>query len=129
METKRVVSNETRAKMSAAHKGRVVSEETRAKMSAARKGKQLSEETRAKMSAAKKGKKFSDDVKRKMKFSHLRAFCEKKGFNKDTANNIRQDYENRTRENHVTYKSLSEKYGVSMSYIYAILKNKIWIVK
>ena len=129
METKRVVSNETRAKMSAAHKGRVVSDETKAKMSAARKGRKLSEETKAKMSAAKKGKKFSEDVKRKMKYSHLRAFCEKRGFTKDTANSIREEYANRSRDNHVTYKSLSDKYSVSMSYIYAILKDKIWVSK
>lgn len=47
---------ETRAKLSAALKGRVVSEETRAKMRAALKGRVMSEESRAKMSAAQKGK-------------------------------------------------------------------------
>ncbi|CAB4125199.1 Nuclease associated modular domain 3 [uncultured Caudovirales phage] len=36
--------------------GAILSEETRAKMSAARKGKKLSEETRAKMSAVRKGR-------------------------------------------------------------------------
>ena len=55
-------SPETRAKMSAAHKGKknhnygkTLSPETRAKISAATKGKTRSPETRAKMSAALKG--------------------------------------------------------------------------
>ena len=43
-------SPETRAKMSAAHKGRKHSAEHRAKLSAARKGKPMSAETRANMS-------------------------------------------------------------------------------
>jgi len=42
--------------MSAAKRGRVVSVETRGKISAAQKGKDVSVETRAKMSAAKRGK-------------------------------------------------------------------------
>jgi hypothetical protein len=46
-------SEEHRAKMSAALKGRTLSEETKAKMSEARKGSTRSDETKAKMSAAK----------------------------------------------------------------------------
>lgn len=69
-------SPETRAKMSAAkkgkpnhHKGHPCSESTRAKMSAARigntnrRGSHASDETRAKMSAARKGRPFSDEHK------------------------------------------------------------------
>ena len=48
-------SSETRAKLSAANKGKKTSPETRAKLSAAMKGKKHSPETIAKISAAKKG--------------------------------------------------------------------------
>jgi group I intron endonuclease len=49
-------SEETRAKMSAAHKGKKLSAETIAKRSAAVMGAKRSEETKAKISATKKGK-------------------------------------------------------------------------
>lgn len=52
-------TEETRAKMSAAKKGKPRSEETRAKMSLAQKSKVLSLESRAKMSAAGRGRKMS----------------------------------------------------------------------
>lgn len=55
----------------------IISEETRAKMSAARKGRKLSEETRAKMSAVRKGrsngregKKHSAETIEKMRATH-----------------------------------------------------------
>ena len=47
---------ETRARMSAAKKGRPLSPETRAKMSAARKGHEVSPEARARIAAALKGR-------------------------------------------------------------------------
>jgi len=46
---------ETKAKMSASHRGHPVSPETRAKMQKANRGKTVTSETRAKISAAKKG--------------------------------------------------------------------------
>ena len=49
-------TEETRAKMSAAHLGKHFSKEHRAKMSAALRGKHHTEETRAKISAALRGK-------------------------------------------------------------------------
>ena len=55
--TGRIVSAETKAKMSKAQKGKTMSAEARAKMSKAKKGRALSEVTKAKLSAAKKGKK------------------------------------------------------------------------
>ena len=48
-------SAETRAKISAAHKGRIASSESRAKMSASHKDVPLSQETRKAMSVAQKG--------------------------------------------------------------------------
>ena len=83
-------SDETKAKMSAAHKGKTgywkgktgywkgknrkpLSDETKEKISAAKKGKKFSDEAKAKMSAAKKGKtgywkgkKRSDEHKEKL---------------------------------------------------------------
>lgn len=59
-------SAETKAKISAAGKGRVFSAETKAKISAALKNQVISEETKAKMSAAKKGKKCSAEHKAKI---------------------------------------------------------------
>jgi hypothetical protein len=51
-----VTTDETKAKLSAAHEGMRATPETRAKMSAARMGHIVTPETRAKMSATKKGK-------------------------------------------------------------------------
>lgn len=47
-----------------------LSEETKAKMSAAQKGKQLSPETRARISAARKGMSFSEETKKRMSAAH-----------------------------------------------------------
>ena len=55
----RTLSEETRAKIGAFHKGKIVSKETRAKLSAAHTGKKHTEETRAKLSALNKGRKLS----------------------------------------------------------------------
>ena len=52
-------SDETKAKMSAAQKGRGFSSETRAKISASKKGKKASLETRCRMSEVRTGKKMS----------------------------------------------------------------------
>lgn len=49
-------SDETKKKLSEAHKGKTKSEQTKRKMSESQKGKTLSDETKQKMSAAKKGK-------------------------------------------------------------------------
>lgn len=60
----RAVSAETKAKLSAANKGKLMSDEAKAKMSKAKKG--MSDETRAKMSEAKKGNKLSPEHKAKL---------------------------------------------------------------
>ena len=60
--TGRPRSEETRRKLSAAHKGMKHSEETKQKMSTARKGKKKSEEHRRKLSEAKLGKKMPEKV-------------------------------------------------------------------
>ena len=62
----RIVSEETKAKLSAAGKGRIVSEETKAKLSIAHMGQTQSDETKAKLLAANKGKARSDETKAKI---------------------------------------------------------------
>jgi hypothetical protein len=59
-------TSETRAKISAAHKGRPVTPETRAKMSAAHKGRPVTPESRAKISAAHKGRPVIPETRAKM---------------------------------------------------------------
>jgi len=71
-------SEETRAKISEALKGKKHSEETRAKMSAANKGKKLSEETKRKISEAREGKKHSEESKRKISAAQKNMSEEKK---------------------------------------------------
>ena len=61
-----IISEETRAKLSAAHKGKKISDEHKAKLSAANTGKVMSEETRAKIGAFNKGKKRSAEARAKM---------------------------------------------------------------
>ena len=61
-----ICSEETRAKIGAAHKGKKHSAESKAKMSAAKKGRKLSAEHKAKIGAAKKGRKLSAEHKAKM---------------------------------------------------------------
>jgi hypothetical protein len=113
-------------------KGHKMSAESKAKMSAAKKGHIVSEETRAKMSASKKGQKVSETTRRKMSKAHRKNFKSKTGFGREQADAIRTEYSCRkTKDNpngqKVTYKLLAEKYHVSIPYIYAIIKNKIWV--
>lgn len=73
MKNKKIISEETRKKISKANKGRPahnkgkkLSEETRKKMSEARKGHPTSEETRNKISIAAKGRKQTNETKEKL---------------------------------------------------------------
>jgi group I intron endonuclease len=59
-------SEETRAKMAAAARGRGHSEETRAKLSAARQRRVLTTQTRERISRTLKGRKFSTETRRKL---------------------------------------------------------------
>jgi hypothetical protein len=62
----KVLSEETRRKLSESHKGKVLSEETRRKMSESRKGKVLTEETRRRMSESLKGLRHTEEARRKI---------------------------------------------------------------
>ena len=74
-------SEETKKKISAAHKGKKLSDETKRKIGEANRGKQLSEETRKKISEAHKGKHLSEETKRKISEGH-RGIGDGKGFKK-----------------------------------------------
>ncbi len=67
IQDRRVVSPETRAKISAACKGKKFSDETRAKISAAKMGKKHSPEARAAMSFAQTGRKHSEETLQKFR--------------------------------------------------------------
>lgn len=71
----KVTSEETRQKLSEAHKGKIVSDETRRKLSEAGKGRIVSDETRRKLSEARKGRKVSDETRRKMSEARKRWHC------------------------------------------------------
>ena len=60
------LSEETKIKLSEAHKGKTLSEETKRKMSESRKGRIVSEETRKKQSESNKGKTRSEESRKKM---------------------------------------------------------------
>lgn len=111
---------------------RTVSPETREKMRQAKLGKKMSAETRAKMSAAKTGHTVTETTRQKMSDSHRASFLRKTSFTSDMANAIRAEYNSRkTKANpdgeKVTYTSLAKKFGISIAYVYSILKNKIWV--
>lgn len=61
-----MVSEESRAKIGLAHKGRALSEEHKAKISLANKGRSVSEEVRRKISESHKGKIVSEETKAKI---------------------------------------------------------------
>ena len=62
----RIVSEETRRKLSELNKGKKLSEDTRRKISVVCTGRLASEETKDKLSKARKGIKFSEEHKRKL---------------------------------------------------------------
>ena len=83
-ESKKNPSDETRRRLSESKKGELnprygvtLSDETRAKMSAAATGKKHSDETRAKISAAATGRKHSPETRAKLKAAHARRRAKK----------------------------------------------------
>jgi hypothetical protein len=62
----KIVSQETKDKMSASKTGKIFSESRRIKMSEVRKGKKFSTEHRNKMSVAALGRRLSDETKKKL---------------------------------------------------------------
>ncbi|MDE0323126.1 MAG: NUMOD3 domain-containing DNA-binding protein [Candidatus Poribacteria bacterium] len=68
--TNRVVSDQTRKKISEAGKGKTHTPESRKKISDAHKGKTLSPETRKKLSEINKGKTLSPEIRKKISDGH-----------------------------------------------------------
>lgn len=68
-------TDEARARMSLAVKGRKFSDEIKAQMSIRQTGKKLSDETKARMSAAQKGRKLSEETLAKKRASIERNKC------------------------------------------------------
>ena len=73
------LSEEHKRKLSEAKKGHITSEETRRKLSEAHKGHITSEETRKKISEANKGRKFSEEVRRRNSEALKAYWATKKG--------------------------------------------------
>jgi hypothetical protein len=66
LETGKIVSDETKRKLSEAHKGKTPSDETRKKLSGVKMGHIHSEETKRKIKEGNTGKKLSEETKRKL---------------------------------------------------------------
>ena len=75
----KIVSEETKQKMSKALKGHLCNEETKRKISAANKGKIVSEETRIKIGEASKGRYLSEETKKKISEARKKYLAKKKG--------------------------------------------------
>src|SRR5262249_39866887 len=141
---KRVVSEETRAKMSAAQKGRTLSEEaraklkgrspsaeTRAKMSAAQKGHILSEQARAKVIQALTGRSVSEETRARIsaarKASPLSEESRRRIVEARRVLTPEQVQEIRRRLAHgEAIRPIAEAYGVNYYTIWNILKGKTW---
>ena len=75
----KIVSEETKQKMSKALKGHLCNEETKRKISAANKGKIVSEETRIKIGEASKGRYLSEETKKKISEARKKYLANKRG--------------------------------------------------
>ena len=110
----KLISEETKKKLSEAKKGHLVTEETRKKLSEAKKGKHLSEETRKKMSAAKKGKHLSEETRNKMsesrKGKHLSEETRKKLSESRKGKHLSEETRNKMREAHKGNTNTKGKY-------------------
>ena len=78
-----IFSEETRRKLSEAHKGKHHTEESRIKMSEAHKGRTFTEEHRRKLSEAQKGKHLSEESRIKISAALKLRWAAKKNLKKD----------------------------------------------
>jgi group I intron endonuclease len=138
----KTVSEETRKKISKANKGRCHNskehmDRLHKETSKRRLGTHLSTETKNKISKARKGSKHSDNSRRKMSETRIKngTFAGKNNpnfgkvgelnssakLNWEIVNNIREDYNQGLKG-----KKLMEKYSISETNMYRIIKNKTW---
>ena len=134
------VSDESRARMSAAQTGRVVSPETLQRMSAANIGKKASLETREKISAANIGKKASLETREKISASLVgrtrpAELCERWSLSRSGENaiNVKLTWE-KVREIRLHASSgpydtaaLATQYGVTVCTINSVIGNRTWV--
>ena len=133
----KIVSDETRKKMSEAGKGKLISEAQKRKVSELLKGRKLTEEHKRKLSEANKGKycgekhplygkKLTEEHKRKLFEANKGKYCGENNPNakltsKDVLK-IRKEYS----ETETTYRKLAEKYGVGRTTICRVIKRTLW---
>ncbi|CAB4122528.1 grpIintron_endo, group I intron endonuclease [uncultured Caudovirales phage] len=101
---------------------KVVSEETRQKMSKTRKGRKLSEAHARAISESLKGRTHTAEARRKWGEAQS---CDKGGHNTklnwETVREIR-----RLRASGATYKELIDKFNICSVWVWKIVKNKVW---
>ena len=107
--------------------GRIVSEESRKKVSISNTGKKPSQETIAKLSLANKGrispnkgKKASDELRLKLSLAHIGKQGKKPIFSLDQEKMLVEEYNNTP----ITINKLASKYGVSRDTIFRVFRRQ-----
>ena len=120
-------SAESRAKISARHKGRAVSAETRAKLSASRMGAKLSPEHKAKLSRAFTGRAVSLETRRRMSVAQSNRPVE--FINRGAKNGravISPETASAIKASRLSYSTLRLMYGISKSQVARIKTGEHW---
>ena len=126
-------SEETKRKMSEAHKGKVISEEQKKMISAVHKGKIVTEETRKKMSESSKNKIVSEETRKKISKAMKNRVLTKEWKNKISKSNAKKDHSWRNHsvlciETGIIYKSIKEAnvfLGLKSSHITSVCKGDL----
>lgn len=125
----RIVSEETRKKISESNMGKIMpphTDEWKTHMSKIMTGRTISSEEIEKRALSNRGKKRTKESRKKMSLSHIGIQSgenhPKSKLNWEKVSNIRTDY----MTGNYTYKQLGQKYGVSSSNISDVVNYKIW---
>lgn len=113
----RKASEETKAKLSASHKGKRISEEAKKKQRATMLGRILSPEARSKISASRKGKKASDETKAKLSAARK---GKKLKFSMIQVSEIKEKYAS----GKLSQDAISKEYGVKQTTVSRIVTGK-----
>lgn len=136
----RKLSQETKRKLSEAHRGKHLSEETRRKMSKSKRGKRLSDETKQRISNSKRNKPCIEETKRKISASlsgrkngamdeerKLKISKAQRGENNHQCKLMEQDIikiRQLYKDGSWTQQALANKYHISVSHISQIINYK-----
>lgn len=124
----KIVSKETRKKLSIIKKGKYKSEETKQKMSKSKIGIKFSEEHKRNLSESHKGKKRIFSAEHKKRLSKSLIGKQSKGNPKLT-----QEQVNEIRQKYIPYKytikMLAKEYNISKRSIWDIVNNVTWIIE